>query len=82
MLGLWGQLRALPLEPTVSGGVSTSLAFMRNWSVKEVLKAASWRSNIVFANFYLKDVMFVFDNCFSLGPLVTAGQVLNASSRV
>ena len=59
-------------------GVSTSLAFQRNWSVKQVLKAATWKSNSVFASFYLKDVSYVWDNCRSLGPFVAAGQIINA----
>ena len=36
-------------------GIATS-AFFRNWSLASVLEAASWRSNMVFNSFYLKDV--------------------------
>ena len=59
-------------------GVSTSMAFFKNWSVSDVLKAATWRSNTVFASFYLRDVSFIWDDCRSLGPFVSAGQVLGA----
>ena len=61
-------------------GVSASLAFHKNWAVKEVLKAATWKSNSVFSSFYLKDVSFVWENCKSLGPFISAGQVINSSS--
>ena len=60
-------------------GVSASLAFHRNWAVKEVLKAATWRSNTVFASYYLKDVAYVWDGFSSLGAFVAAGQILNPS---
>ena len=58
-------------------GVSTSVAFNRNWSVKEVLRAATWRSNSTFVSFYLKDVAYMLDGVSSLGPFVSAGQVIN-----
>ena len=57
-------------------GVATSVAFLRNWSVSKVLKAATWRSNSVFASFYLKDVSYLFEGLRSLGPFVAAGSVL------
>ena len=59
-------------------GVSTTLSFQHNWSVREVLKAASWRSNNVFASYYLKDITYVWEGLRSLGPIVAAGQVVNA----
>ena len=58
-------------------GVGTSMSFWRNWSVSRILEAATWRSNSVFTSFYLKDVEFIFENCRSLGPFVSAGQVIN-----
>ena len=60
-------------------GVSTSLLFNRNWSVKDVLQAATWRSNSVFSSFYLRDVSFNMDGVYSLGPFVAAGQVFHSS---
>ena len=64
------------------GGVSISFAFHKNWSVKQVLKAArpTWRSNTVIASYYLKDIAFSWESYFSLGPFVTAGQVIDKSS--
>ena len=58
-------------------GVATSVSFMRNWSVSRVLEAATWRSNPVFASFYLRDVAFVFDGFRALGPIVAAGSVIS-----
>ena len=37
-------------------GVGTSMTFLRNWSVRQVLKPATWRSNTVFSSFYLRDM--------------------------
>ena len=61
-------------------GMSTSMVFMRNWSVRHVLEAATWRSNSVFVSFYLRDVAYTWDDCKSLGPFVPAGQVLKDAS--
>ena len=58
-------------------GVSTSAAFLKNCSVAKVLEAATWRSNSVFASFYLRDVQLVFDDFRSLGSFVAAGQVID-----
>ena len=55
-------------------GIATSSAFFRNWSLASVLDAASWRSNSVFTSFYFRDMQFVMDGVYALGPFVTAGQ--------
>ena len=55
-------------------GIATSSAFFRNWSLRSVLEAASWRSNTVFTSFYLRDLQFVLDGVHSLGPFVAAGE--------
>ena len=60
-------------------GISTSLIFKKNWSTKQVLQAATWRSTSVFSSFYLRDVAYTWDSCKSLGPFVSAGQVLDTS---
>ena len=54
-------------------GVGSSLTFFSNWSVGDVLKDATWRSNTVFDSFYLRDVSFILDECRSLGPFVFRG---------
>ena len=58
-------------------GVATSVLFMRNWSVSRVLEAATWKSNLVFASFYLRDVSLAFDGFRALGPVVAAGSMVN-----
>ena len=55
-------------------GISTSTAFRKNWSIVSVLDAASWRSNSVFASFYLRDLHFEYEGICSLGPFVAAGE--------
>ena len=47
-------------------GVSTSVAFHRNWSV-------TWSSSTVFSSFYLRDLQHEYDGLLSLGPFVAAG---------
>ena len=53
-------------------GIATS-AFFKNWSLASVLVVSSWRSNMVFTSFYLKDVQYIFENVHSLDPFVAAG---------
>ena len=54
-------------------GVSTSVAFHRNWSASAVLDAATWSSSSVFTSFYLRDLQHEFHGLCSLGPFVAAG---------
>ena len=54
-------------------GVSTSVAFHRNWSVSAVLDVATWSSSSVFTSFYLRDLQYEFQGLRSLGPFVAAG---------
>ena len=54
-------------------GVSTSVAFHRNWSVSAVLESATWSSSSVFSSFYLHDIQHEYDGIRSLGPFVAAG---------
>ena len=57
-------------------GVSTTLAFKKNLSLKTVMEAAQWRCHSVFASNYLKDVALSYDDCRTLGPLLMAGTVI------
>ena len=57
-----------------SEGSLPLLFFKKNWSIASVLDAASWRSNSVFASFYLRDLQFEYKSIRSLGPLVAAGE--------
>ena len=54
-------------------GVSTSVAFHRNWSVSAVLESATWSSSSVFSSFYLRDIQHEYDGIPSLGPFMAAG---------
>ena len=63
-----GSLRAHEVR-----GVSTSVAFHRNWSVTSVLESATWASSSVFSSFYLRDIQHEYDGLLSLGPFVAAG---------
>ena len=56
--------------------VATSVSFLHNWVVSKVLEAATWKSNSVFASFYLNDVSYIFEGLRSLGPFVAARQVV------
>ena len=67
---------AAPLRAHSVRGVATSLSFLRNWSISNVLEAATWRSNSVFA-FYFRDMSFVFQGLRSIGPFVAAGSIVN-----
>ena len=66
-----------PLRAHSILSVSTSALFLQNWSISKVLEAASWRSNSVFANFYFKDIWYIFQGIQSHGPFITAGSVVN-----
>ena len=65
-----------PVQAHSIRGVATSVSFLRNWVVSKVLEAAPWKSNSVFAFFYLNDVSYVIEGLRSLGPFVAAGQVV------
>ena len=66
----------LPRTPSIRS-VATSAVFFRNWSVSKVLEAATWRSNSVFASFYLRELAFAHEGQWSLGPVVMAGEILS-----
>ena len=68
---------AAPLRAYSVRGVTTSISFLRNWSVSKVLEAATWRSNSVFASFYFRNISYAFQGLRSLGPFVAAGTVVN-----
>ena len=53
--------------------VATSIRFLKNLSLNDVMKATFWRCSSVFAAHYLKDFQITYENCRALGPLVSAG---------
>ena len=70
---------AAPLRAHSVRGVTTSVSFLRNWSISKVLEAATWRLNSVFTSFNFSDISYVFQGLRSLCPFVTAGSVVNPS---
>ena len=59
--------------------MASSLSFYQNCSVTKVIEAASWKSNSVFASFYLKDLQYEFEDWKSLSPFVAAVTVVRSS---
>ena len=69
--GLGGDEGPLPRAHSLRS-VATSSSFLRNWLVSKVLESATWRSNSVFASFYL-ELAFSHKDQWSLGLSVAAG---------
>ena len=63
----------VPRAPSI-GGIATSSAFFRNWSLRSALEVASGRANTVFTSFYLWGLSFTSDGVHSFGPFVAAGE--------
>ena len=57
--------------------VSASLAFQATFSMQEVMQACVWKAHTTFTDYYLRDMSYIMDELFTLGPLVMAGQVIN-----
>ena len=57
-------------------GVGTSLALKLNVSIDKILEAATWKRTGVFQMHYLKEFALTYDNFSSLGPIVSAGQIV------
>ena len=55
---------------------SSSLAFHQNYSLKQVMEAASWRNNNTFVSFYLRDLSQMGD-VTTAGPFVAGQQVMS-----
>ena len=58
-------------------GIATSMLWWKNKPVSYILAVASWKTQSVFANHYLKDVQRMVGDVFALGPIVAAGDVLS-----
>lgn len=58
-------------------GVGTSFNFVKNMSLEDVMNAAQWRCNGVFASHYFRDISVSYDDCRRLGPFVAAGTVIS-----
>ena len=57
--------------------VSTSLARAMNVPLNVILENATWKTHSVFVSHYLKRLSLAYGDVHSLGPLVTAGAVVN-----
>ena len=55
---------------------ASSLAFHQNYSLKQVMEAASWRNNNTFVSFYLRDLSQMGD-VTTAGPFVAGQQVIS-----
>ena len=53
-----------------------TIAFKKNLSVSQVLRAGVWKKQTTFASFYLRDVTHKSLDTYSLGPVVAAQQVV------
>ena len=74
---IWQDVAA-PLRAHSGRGATTSVSFLRNWSISKVLEATTWQSNSVFS-FYFRDISFVFQGLQSLVPFVAVGSIVNPS---
>ena len=55
---------------------ASSLAFHQNYSLKQVMEAASWRNNSTFVSFYLRDLSQMGD-VTTAGPFVAGQKVIS-----
>ena len=58
---------------------ASSLAFHQNYSLKQVMEAASWRNNNTFVSFYLRDLSQMGD-VTTAGPFVAGQKVISCWS--
>ena len=58
-------------------GIATSLNYYSNLSLSNLMQVATWKSNRVFASWYLNEVSATQDNIRQFGPLVIAGNRLH-----
>ena len=57
-------------------GVATSLLWTKNRSIADVMAAACWRTQSVFANHYFSSIQREQNEVFSIGPIVAAGHII------
>ncbi|MPC41220.1 hypothetical protein E2C01_034807 [Portunus trituberculatus] len=58
-------------------GIATSMLMWKNCSVPTILRAACWRTHSFFADHYLREIVRQEGDIFALGPVVTAGHVVD-----
>ena len=57
-------------------GLGPSLLFKKNYSVRAVLHAGTWRRQTTFSRFYLRDLASRTLDTYHLGPVVAAQEVV------
>lgn len=57
-------------------GIATSVLWWRNKPMSAILEAACWKTQSVFASYYLSDLQRSEGDIFALGPFVAAGEVV------
>ena len=61
--------------------LSTTLALKQHHSVDKLMQAATWRSTVTFAQFYLRDTPSSLDGISQLGPIVAAQAVVGFEDK-
>ena len=61
--------------------LSASLAFKYNVSIDTILQCCSWKSDLVFTNFYLRDLAVQSESLYKLPSFVCAQQKLRNKSK-
>ena len=52
--------------------MASSLAFLSNVAMEDLLTACTWKNHSTFTSFYLRDLTMIKGDLLSLGPLVVA----------
>ena len=69
-------LSFLRIRPHEIRALSASWAFSNNVPLEDILRAAVWKSQSTFSNFYLRSMSKQTENLHSLGPLVASQRVI------
>ena len=56
--------------------MATSWAFFNNVPCTDIMQAAYWKGENTFSSFYLRSLVHQADDLYSLGPIVSAQQVI------
>ena len=61
--------------------IAASLSIQSNYSLNSILENCSWATHSTFSSFYLRDLSAQTGEIYSLGPLVTAGEVITTPRK-
>ena len=76
-----GERLVSPVKAHSVRALATSLAFFRQASLEQIIRAGTWTSANTFISFYLTDLSSLCGDLSRVGPLVSAGVVLPATAR-